>query len=101
MNHPNRNWKRRWSVDWTLWRAMHQSGFEARFHRAPDGAVRLEFQHEEQAAAFYVAAGERRPDLRIQRLRREAQMLYDRAFGAGELPPGFMPCGAVKTADEL
>lgn len=37
-NHPNRNWRRRWSVDLDANEARHTSGLTVRFQAQPDGS---------------------------------------------------------------
>jgi hypothetical protein len=36
MNHPNRNWQRRWTVDFSACTATHDSGLVVRFAAHPD-----------------------------------------------------------------
>jgi hypothetical protein len=74
-NHPNRNWKRRWTVDENAGTAVHESGFSARFYRFPSGDWHVETENGPQTAAVLGEA-----QVRVERLKWEATELFQRAL---------------------
>jgi hypothetical protein len=77
-NHPNRNWKRRWTVDHGVGIAVHESGLTARVHRFPSGEWHVETENGPQTVAAIIEAGEPRAEERVERWIWEATELFRR-----------------------
>jgi hypothetical protein len=86
-NHPNRNWKRRWTVDESAGTAVHESGLSARFHRFPSGDWHVETENGPQTVAALVEAGDAQAQVRVERLIWEATELFRRALERQERNP--------------
>ena len=78
-NHPNRNWKRRWTVDHGTGIALHDSGLTARLHRLPSGDWHVEPENGPQTVAAIIEAGEPRAQQHVERWIWEATELFRRA----------------------
>ena len=75
-NHPNRNWKRRWTVDEGTMEARHECGLIVQVVAHDAGGWDVHSPNGADIVAALAAGGEARPADRLKRLTDESVKLF-------------------------
>jgi hypothetical protein len=88
-SHKNRNWKRKWEIDFPGKRARHTTGFVVNFRELANGSWEVMSDNGVETVAAITAAGETHAHERVRQLLWEAKevLLWTQKRRADAAPP--------------